>query len=228
MYMRDVRRSFTGIGGCLLSAIILEMLIMNNAPCHTECWNGYVQNLTDVLTGLEATDFGGTILEHPDAFIRWTILTAKAREKGAVYLIGNGASAAMASHFAADLAKNAGIPAYVFTDPALITAMSNDIGYEECFAAPLRRHIQPGSMLLAISSSGNSPNIINGCRAARTMGGHIVTLSAMKPDNAVRSLGDLNLYIAASTYSLAESGHAAVLHHWLDRATAMREKDIVT
>lgn len=68
-------------------------------------------------------------------FSEWYDLTIRAREHGrTIYLIGNGASASMASHFAADLAKNGRLHAQVFSDLALITAISNDMGYENVFS----------------------------------------------------------------------------------------------
>ena len=77
-----------------------------------------------------------------------------------IYLVGNGASASMASHMASDLSKNAGLHTHVFSDPSLLTAISNDIGYEDVFALPLKGRAVKGDMLVAISSSGKSPNIL--------------------------------------------------------------------
>jgi D-sedoheptulose 7-phosphate isomerase len=136
--------------------------------------------------------------------------------RGTVYLVGNGASAAMASHFAADLAKNAHVHTQVFSDLSLITAISNDIGYDQVFALPLQRRAEAGDMLVAISSSGRSPNVLAAADVARTLSLTLVTLSAMDADNPLRARGALNVWIPASDYGLAETGHAALLHHWMD------------
>lgn len=138
------------------------------------------------------------------------------RRKGTVFLVGNGASASMASHVAADLAKNAHIRTEVFSDLSLITAIANDISYDEVFSEPLRRRMAEGDMLVAVSSSGNSPNVLRAVEECRELGGSSVTLSAMSSDNKLREVGDLNLYIPARTYGLAESCHAAILHYWID------------
>ena len=122
----------------------------------------------------------------------------------------------MASHFAADVAKNAGIRTYVFTDSALITALANDTRYEEVYAEPLRWYMQKSDMLIAISSSGNSPNVVNAVKTAEQIGGTVITLSAMSPDNSIRKMGDINFYIPAQTYGMAETAHAAILHFWMD------------
>jgi len=181
-------------------------------------WAGYIRQLHELLKKLCWTDLTRNSLDMEVAFSIWC---NKAREVGnaerVIYLIGNGASASMASHFAADLAKNAGIHTEVFSDLSLITAISNDQGYENVFHEPLLRRAKEGDMLIAISSSGNSPNILKAVNTARKKAVFIVTLSAMSENNELRNLGDLNGYISAQTYGLAETSHAAVLHHWLDR-----------
>ncbi len=126
----------------------------------------------------------------------------------------------MASHFAADITKNCGIRSSVFTDCALITALGNDIGFENAYAGALARYAISGDLLVAISSSGNSPNIVNACREAQRLGVSVVTITGKKPDNHARSLGALNFYVPAATFSLAESAHAVILHHWTDRLEA--------
>ena len=83
----------------------------------------------------------------------------------------------MASHFAADLAKNGRVRTEVFTDLSLITAVANDVNYESVFSEPLRWQMAQGDML-AISSSGNAPNVPVGCETAMSLGGFVVTLSA--------------------------------------------------
>jgi D-sedoheptulose 7-phosphate isomerase len=163
------------------------------------------------------TDINGTVLEQETGFARWLALASPAmREKRSIFFIGNGASASMASHFAADLGKNGTLRTHTFTDLSLITALANDTSYENVFMDPIRRYMEPSDLLIAISSSGNSPNIVNAVRAAREQKGGIVTLSGMRPDNAVRSMGDLNVYAAAPSYDLAESAHAVVLHYWVE------------
>ena len=122
----------------------------------------------------------------------------------------------MASHFAADMVKNTGIRTIVFTDLALITALANDFAFEEVYSKPLGWFMKRGDMLVAISSSGNSPNIVRAVEAAKKIGAMVVTLSAMKGDNAIRKVGELNFYVPAESYGLAETAHAAILHYWMD------------
>jgi len=183
-------------------------------------WDSYRHELLEILAGLEATGQDGAALE-PDAAC--AALARRVRDcaaaKRRVYFVGNGASASMASHFSTDLAKMSGAPTEVFTDAALVTATGNDMGYAETFAFPLRQRMVPGEVLVAVSSSGNSPNVVKAVQAARELGGYSVTFTAMGQNNAMRALGDLNFYIPASTYGMAESGHAALLHFLIDHFT---------
>jgi D-sedoheptulose 7-phosphate isomerase len=118
---------------------------------------------------------------------------------------------------AADLAKNAHVHTEVFTDLALITAIANDLSFQEIFSEPLKRRLTQGDMVVAISSSGESPNILRAAETTRKLGGKVITLSAMNSENPLLHLGDLNFYIPAQAYGMAETCHAAILHPWIDR-----------
>lgn len=180
-------------------------------------WNDYGDRLHQILNTLEITDREGNARPMTEGFYALRRMTRDLMaEKRALYLIGNGASASMASHVAADMGKNAGVRTEVFTDLALITALANDLCYEEVFAEPLRCRLCEGDMLAAISSSGRSPNILRAAQEARRLGGKVCTFSAMQPDNPLRSAGDINFYVPADTYGTAEICHTAILHYWID------------
>lgn len=186
-------------------------------------WKNYVSDIHRQLTDMAVTDISGKVLSPDDAFTEWARLTLELKKKRCViYLAGNGASASMASHMAADLAKNGRLHTQVLTDPSLMTAISNDISYDEVYAFPLSVRANPGDMLVCISSSGGSPNILRAAETAKQAGMTIVTLSSLKEDNPLRKMGALNFFVPAGTYGYAESTHAAVLHHWMD---AVEEKD---
>ena len=183
----------------------------------TKNWTGYSLTIMEHLNQLSFRDREGNELGADEGFQIWCDHTKELkRTRNRIFFIGNGASASMASHIAADLAKNAHILTEVFFDLSLMTALANDIRFEAIFSEPLSWKMQTNDMLVAISSSGNSPNIVEAVHAARTKNGRTVTLSAMSGDNTIRSLGDLNLYLPADTYGLAESCHASVLHYWVD------------
>lgn len=180
-------------------------------------WCQHIQDLQSHLNSLSVRGSFGEEIENDAAFERWQKQTRRVyEERKTVYLIGNGASASMASHFAADLAKNAHVHTEVFSDLSLITAIANDMTYDEIFAEPLRRRMIKGDMLVAISSSGQSANILQAVTVAKEIGGSVITVSAMQPDNELRSLGMLNFYVPAATYGMAETCHATILHYWMD------------
>lgn len=184
----------------------------------TVLWTNNVDEIAKFLQSPRASDGDAQPLDIDTAFDRWIDWTVQIREqKRTIFLVGNGASASMASHVAADLAKNAHVHTEVFTDLALITAIANDLSFQEIFSEPLKRRLVPGDMVVAISSSGRSPNIIRAVRTARELEGKVVTLSAMQRDNPLHSLGDLNFHIPAPSYGMAETCHAAILHYWIDR-----------
>jgi len=180
-------------------------------------WRTEVDTLTVLLSQMQFTDRDRQALETDAAFQRWRDLTLELRRReGTIYLIGNGASASMASHFAADLAKNGHLHTQVFSDLSLLTAISNDVSYEDIFVIPLQRRGREGDMLISISSSGCSPNILKATRLARELDMTIVTLTGFSPDNPLRRIGDLNAYVAGTSYGHTETSHAAILHHWMD------------
>merc|ERR1712224_743500 len=94
-----------------------------------------------------------------------------------IYFIGNGGSAAIASHMATDFSKNGKIPSLFINDPSLITCLSNDLGYEKVFSTPLQQIMKNQDILIAISSSGNSKNIINAVTEAQKKNAQIITFS---------------------------------------------------
>ncbi len=184
-------------------------------------WSTYTANLFQAMKALSVQDTQGQKIDRDIAYRNWQEDTIKIRKKKkTVYLVGNGASASMASHMAADLAKNGHVHTEVFSDVSLLTAISNDMCFEEVFAEPLRRRMKKGDMLVAISSSGRSPNVLRAVETATSLGGISVTLSAMDENNPLRSMGKTNWYIPADTYSMAETCHAAILHHWMDMIAA--------
>jgi D-sedoheptulose 7-phosphate isomerase len=180
-------------------------------------WPDHVARVTTLLCAVSFRDRQGNDIGAARGFDRWRALTLNLRRRrGTVFLIGNGASASMASHMAADLAKNARLHTEVFSDLSLITAISNDMGYEHVFSEPLSRRVRAGDLLVAISSSGKSPNVLAAVKVAARARAAVVTLSAMSAANPLRASGTLNIYVPAPTYGFAESCHATILHHWMD------------
>ena len=123
-------------------------------------------------------------------------------------VVGNGGSAAIASHVSVDLTKNAGIRSISFNEADLITCFANDYGFERWVAKAVEFYGDEGDVLVAISSSGRSENILNGVKAARKKGfSSLITLSGFEPDNPLRQMGDLNLWVDSKAYNFVETIH---------------------
>ena len=134
-----------------------------------------------------------------------------------VYLFGNGGSAALASHLACDLAKGTAangrrrMRAVSLNDNlALLTALANDLEYDEIFAEQLH-HIEPGDVALAISSSGNSPNVVRGLEVAQQAGATTVAITGFK-GGRVKSLCDMCLVVPSEHVQYIEDSHLSVMH----------------
>ena len=183
-----------------------------------EKWADYKNEFLSGLASLSATDSADAEIALDKAFRLWLKWTRTVGVKNrSVFIIGNGASASIASHIAADAIKKGYLKAYVFNDPTLLTAIGNDEQFSEVFSLPLERIGRPGDMLISISSSGNSPNIVKALESARKLQMTLVTLSGMTPHNRSRSLGNLNFHIPSSRYGWIESAHQLIMHHWLDQ-----------
>ena len=134
------------------------------------------------------------------------ITTKKNRKK--ILIFGNGGSAAIASHFSVDLTKNAKIRCTNYNEPDLITCFSNDFGYERWVEMAIKYYGNKGDVLIVISSSGKSKNMINACIAARKKKfSKIITLTGHLVNNPVKKLGDINLWVNSKAYNYIENIH---------------------
>jgi len=184
---------------------------------------GYYDHLRATLAAAEASDCDGRTFGQEVAA---SLVIAWAREAHAdgrkLMFIGNGGSAAIASHMATDYSKNGGMRALCLNDGAMLTCLGNDYGYEQVFAKQIELFAQAGDLLIAISSSGRSPNILNAVAAARARGCRVVTLSGFTPDNPLRREGDINFFLASDQYGFVELGHLTICHAILDFACGQR------
>lgn len=142
--------------------------------------------------------------------------TRHKKQKTQLFFIGNGGSSAIASHMTADFMKNGGMNTYSLYDNAVTTCMGNDYGYEFIFSKPLGFLLREDDLLVAISSSGNSQNIINAIKIAKEKKAKVITLTGFKPDNKVRQMGDINVYVPCEKYGMIESIHNLVLQQIVD------------
>jgi phosphoheptose isomerase len=140
-------------------------------------------------------------------YVKDALLTASDNGKK-VIIVGNGGSAAMASHVSVDLTKNADIRCINFNESDLITCFANDYGFEHWVAKAVEFYGDEGDVFIGISSSGSSDNILNSCQAARRKNfSTIITLSGMRSDNPLRKIGDINLWVDSRAYNYIENIH---------------------
>lgn len=168
---------------------------------HIEIWNG---------TDKKCTDYNEGITLLVDTF------TVHKRQKSQLFFVGNGGSSAIASHMTADFMKNGGMNTYSLYDSAVTTCMGNDFGYEFIFSHPIEFLARKSDLLIAISSSGNSTNIINAIDAARKKGASIITFTGFDPDNKIKQMGNVNVYVPCKKYGIVESIHNLVLQQIVD------------
>ena len=129
-----------------------------------------------------------------------------------VIIAGNGGSAAIASHFSVDITKNASIRCVNFNESDLVTCLANDYGYEHWIEKAISFYGDKGDMFIAISSSGQSKNILRACKLAREKEfSSIVTFSGFDRNNPLRKLGDINFWVDSKAYNFVENTHQAWL-----------------
>lgn len=147
-----------------------------------------------------------------DDLIKVAELAKKTADLGKKLIIaGNGGSAAMASHVCVDFTKVAKVRAINFNEADLITCFSNDYGYEHAYQKAIEFYGDKEDMLILISSSGNSPNIINAANYGVSAGLSVVTFSGFKSSNKLKSLGNINIWVNCESYNIVEMTHHIML-----------------
>jgi D-sedoheptulose 7-phosphate isomerase len=141
-------------------------------------------------------------------------------EKRNLYVIGNGGSAGIAAHAVTDFVNVCKLKASTLHESSLLTCMANDYGYENAMARMLDLVLNPGDVLIAISSSGKSANIVNATSMAQKKGAYSITFTGFASSNPVREDGDLSIWVDSNDYGLIEVGHQFILHHISDRIGA--------
>ncbi|MGC6509590.1 MAG: SIS domain-containing protein [Myxococcota bacterium] len=182
----------------------------------------YLDNLKSIVATAKVTgEYAATLEDGLQQFIERAVHANHNGHK--VIFIGNGGSAGICSHMATDYSKNGGIRSLAFNDGAVLTCLSNDYGFEHVFAKQIEWHANAGDIVVAISSSGRSINILNAAAVAKEVGCTLVTLSGFRADNPLRGMGHINFYLDTSEYGFVEVGHLTLLHAALDLRTQFNE-----
>ena len=144
----------------------------------------------------------------PDLLTRLKDRIAAARDAGRkIMLAGNGASASIASHLATDFSKQGGVRAMAFNDANLITALGNDCGYENWIAKALDFYADQDDVLILISSSGKSPNVVKAAHHAKKLGLYVAVFTGFDQDNPLGAAADLNFWVDSRSYNIVECTH---------------------
>lgn len=178
----------------------------------------YIEKLVQTLHCTQIISENGKICDSYDEGIEnlLNIITEVKTSRKTAFFIGNGGSAAIASHMTADFMKNGGMKTYSLYDNSVLTCMGNDYGYEYIFSKPLEFLLKEGDLLIAISSSGNSANIVNAINVAKEKNSNIITFSGFKEDNKIKDMGKWNVYVPKEHYGMVESIHIIILQQLVD------------
>ncbi len=187
----------------------------------------YYNNLNSLISSVRVTDKDGIKLDFYEGIENTAGLIISQADSGhKLMFIGNGASASISSHMSTDFLKNGKIRALSFNDSSLLTCISNDYGYEHVFEKPIEMIADKGDILIAISSSGRSENILLGIKSARSKGCKVITLSGFEDNNPLSSLGAYNFHVASHSYGPVEIIHHSICHCILDTILKSKGKNI--
>lgn len=176
----------------------------------------YIEKLQNTLKRIACDIDRKSILYEEMINLICNILFSIKKNKNTIYFIGNGGSAGIAVHMTADFLKNGGIKTHGMFDVSTITCLGNDFGYEYIFSKQLEIAAKKNDILIAISSSGNSQNIINAVEVARENECKIITFTGFKENNKLRQMGDYNVYVPSMEYGIVESIHNMILQQIVD------------
>lgn len=133
------------------------------------------------------------------------------KNKKKIVIVGNGGSAAIASHFSVDMTKVGGIRCINFNESDLLTCFSNDYGYENWVVNALKFYADRGDMVILISSSGKSKNIVNAAKYTKNNGLKLITFTGFSKNNSINKLGHINFHVHSKNYNHIENIHQFLL-----------------
>ena len=150
-------------------------------------------------------------INHEDLIKASEKIQAVSKAGHKLIIAGNGGSAAMASHVAVDFTKAAGIRAINFNEADLLTCFANDYGYERVFEKAVDFYGDAGDLLILISSSGSSQNVVNVAKRAKELMMSVITFTGFNSGNPLPQAADINFWVDSKAYNNVEMTH----HIWL-------------
>ncbi len=164
-------------------------------------YNNYSKSISDLLSSIDTN-----LIDESVEFIKKKIKT-----NNTVYIVGNGGSASIASHVSVDFIKVAKVKSSTFNNSNLITCFANDYGYENWVKEAIKSYCLKDDLLILISSSGTSPNILNAAKYCKDTSIDLITLSGFNKDNELSKLGKVNFHIDSKNYNHVEMTHHIIL-----------------
>lgn len=179
--------------------------------------NDYLDEFVRLLHNVRITTASGGQPGYDAGMERIVEMFWQCREnRRSVFFCGNGGSAGIAQHMTADYMKNGGIRAHSLYEQTTLTCISNDYTYEAVFSKQLELMAGRGDLLVAISSSGESENIVNAIQTMRMLDGTVITLTGFQEKNRISTMGDVNFYVPKRHYGMVESIHNMLLQQIVD------------
>jgi D-sedoheptulose 7-phosphate isomerase len=184
---------------------------------HREYLDDFVDALGNAVFTVANGAGAGQLAGYEEGIQALVDVFTQAKQGGnTAYFAGNGGSAAIASHMTSDFRKNGNMKTGALLDASVITCFGNDFGYDRVYSKQIEQLGQAGDILVGISSSGNSMNIVNAIEEAKRKGMKVITLSGFRSDNKIRQMGDINVYVAREHYGIVESVHVTMLQQVVD------------
>ena len=164
-------------------------------------FNNYANSISDLLAEVDTN-----LINQSVELIKKVISS-----KGKIFIVGNGGSSSIASHVSVDFLKAAKIKSSTFNNSNLITCFANDFGYENWVKEAIKAFCTIDDILILISSSGKSKNIVNAAKYCSENNIDLITLSGFSKDNELSKLGNVNFFVNSNNYNFIEMTHHIIL-----------------
>ena len=164
-------------------------------------FKNYNKSIYDLLNNLDAELLSKSV----------TLINNCKKNNGKVYIVGNGGSSSIASHVSVDLAKAANVPSDTFNNANLITCFANDYGHDNWVKEAIKAYTKKNDILILISSSGTSNNMVNAAKYCKKKQIKFITLSGFKKNNSLSKLGNINIHVNSDSYNYIEMAHHIIL-----------------
>ena len=168
-------------------------------------YNNYFKNYANSISDLLA-EVDSSLIDQSVELIK-----KKISSKSRIFIVGNGGSSSIASHASVDFSKSAKIKSLTFNNSNLITCFANDFGYENWVKEAIKAFCTIDDILILISSSGKSKNIVNAAKYCSTNKINLITLSGFSKDNELSKLGNVNFFVSSNDYNYIEMTHLIIL-----------------